>query len=37
VDKLRKMCVSYNLTFRYSIEKLLGKGNFAKVRDFSQH
>jgi hypothetical protein len=31
VDTLRKVCVSHNLTYRYNIERLLGKGNFAKV------
>jgi serine/threonine protein kinase len=31
VEKLRKVCISFNLAYRYSFEKLLGKGNFAKV------
>lgn len=31
VEKLRKVCISFNLCYRYSFEKLLGKGNFAKV------
>jgi len=31
VEKLRKVCISFNLSYRYSFEKLLGKGNFAKV------
>lgn len=31
VEKLRKVCISYNVCYRYSFEKLLGKGHFAKV------
>ncbi len=31
VEKLRKVCVSLNISYRYSFGKLLGKGNFAKV------
>lgn len=31
VEKLRRVCISFNLCYRYSFEKLLGKGNFAKV------
>jgi serine/threonine protein kinase len=31
VEKLRKVCISFNLCYRYSLEKLLGKGHFAKV------
>ncbi len=31
VEKLRKTCISFNLSYRYSFDKLLGKGSFAKV------
>ena len=31
VEKLRKVCVSLNISYRYSFGKMLGKGNFAKV------
>jgi len=31
MKKLRKVCISFNLAYRYTFGKLLGKGNFAKV------
>lgn len=31
MKKLRKICISFNLAYRYSFDKLLGKGNFARV------
>ena len=31
VERLRKVCISMNFGFRYSFDKLLGEGTFAKV------
>jgi len=31
VEKLRRVCVSLNISYRYTFGKMLGKGNFAKV------
>eukprot|EP01022_Parablepharisma_sp_SALTPOND_P024908 TRINITY_DN560_c0_g1_i1.p1 TRINITY_DN560_c0_g1~~TRINITY_DN560_c0_g1_i1.p1 ORF type:complete len:914 (-),score=67.53 TRINITY_DN560_c0_g1_i1:1166-3907(-) len=31
VEKLRKVCVSSNISYRYRFKNMLGKGNFAKV------
>ncbi len=30
-EKLRKVCVSLNISYRYGFGRMLGKGNFAKV------
>ena len=31
VERLRRVCISFNISYRYSFEKLVGKGSFAKV------
>ncbi len=31
VEKLRRVCISFNISYRYSFEKLVGKGSFARV------
>jgi len=32
VEKLRRVCISHNITYRYTFGDVLGKGSFAKAR-----